>query len=265
MLGLFAVLLGFFALGTSGSSSQTGGSEPVAANDPNDANGSSPDGAMQTYGIADTASAFYAAEGQLILEAESGDANGAWKKVAVDGETGMLWDADGNSYNRAQDGQELSFDFVAEEGGSYFIALHAGRFKSAQDPGDVRHDTGNDAWVKVTNLETGEVILDPIKLFTGLGDADRELKWGKTFDANHEKSDAKVTLEADTGYRLELIGRSDGHVIDRVTLSKGGFLRDTEVDESLALMDALTTSNEEAFASADPDEDTLDDEDLDLL
>ncbi|MEO1195848.1 MAG: hypothetical protein AAFX45_06725 [Pseudomonadota bacterium] len=259
MLGLLAVLFGFFAVGAGGSGAQ-GGSQPLSADDADRIAE-----AEEDYAVEDAAAAFYAADGQLVLEAESGEANGHWSKVSVDGETGMLWDAEKNSYNTAQAGQELSFDFVTQEGGDYFIALHAGRFQSAQDPGDVRSDTGNDAWVKVTNLETGEVVLDPIKLFTGLGEADRELKWGNTFDENHVKSSAKVSLEADTGYRLELIGRSDGHVIDRITLSNDGVLRDTEVEESLSLMEALTITDEEVFASAGPEGEIEETEELDLI
>ena len=98
------------------------------------------------------------------------------------------------------------------------------------------------------------MILDPTKLFVGLGDADEELRWGDTFDINHDKSDARVQLEDDTAYRLDLIGRSDGHAIDRVTLAKGGFLRDADVAESGLLMDALSSSAS-AMAAAPVEED----------
>lgn len=220
--------------------------------------------AEEDYGITDAKAAYYAADGQLVLEAENGDANGSWSEVRIEGEQAMLWDADGNSYGQARAGEELSFEFVTEDAGTYKIALHAGRFKSAQSPDDVRDDTGNDAWVKITNIETGEVIVEPTKLFTGLGEADRELRWGKTFDKNHEKSDAEATLEADTAYRLELIGRSDGHVIDRITLSNDGFLRDTEVAESDSLLDALVAIETASFETATPDDD-MDEADLALL
>ena len=182
---------------------------------------------------------FYSEDGVLVLEAESGIASGSWEGRFVDGEQVMLWDAEANSYNKAQDDEALSFEFVAEEAGTYFIAIHGGRVSSAMDAEDVRNDTGNDSFVRVTNLETGEVILDPTKLFVGLGDADEDLRWGKTFDKDHVKSDAQVALEKETAYRIDLIGRSDGHMIDRVTLAKDGFLRDTEVEESGFLLEQL--------------------------
>ena len=255
MLGLLALLFGVAAVGA----------VTVASGTDNGSSGSDDGGsqstktlaatAEETYGVEDAASTFYAADGQLVLEAESGEASGSWSQVRVEGEKAMLWDAEGNSYGQAREGEEIAFDFVTEEAGTYKIALHAGRFQSAQDPGDVRDDTGNDAWVKITNIETGEVLVEPTKLFTSLGEADRELKWGKTFDKNHEKSDAQVTLEADTAYRLELIGRSDGHVIDRITLSNDGFLRDTEVEESGTLLDALATMESANFETALPEDD----------
>lgn len=200
MVGLLTMLLGLFAVraAISGSGNGSPSLSAAAADRIEDTE--------DKYAIEDAATVFFAAEGQLVLEADSGAASGNWSRVSVDGEQGMLWNADGNSYQSPRDGEELSFDFVIEENGTYYIALHAGRFKSAQDPGDVRDDTGNDAWVKMINLETGDVVLGPIKLFTVLGESDRELRWGKTFDANHEKSDAKVSLEGDTAYRLELIG-----------------------------------------------------------
>ncbi|MEM7719547.1 MAG: hypothetical protein AAF222_10100 [Pseudomonadota bacterium] len=246
LLAVLAALLG--ATGLSGGSSGDGGtttSASAGASDPGGTssgsnNAPSSDASETLAALSAPEDAFFAADGQLVLEAESGTASGHWQAKMVDGEMGMLWDAESNSYNRAQDDEALSFEFVTEEAGRYYIAVHGGRVASAMDPEDVRSDTGNDAFYRVTNLETGEVILDPTKLFIGLGSADEELKWGKTFDKNHVKSDAQVQLDADTAYRLDLIGRSDGHVVDRVTLSKDGFLRDTEVEESAALMEALT-------------------------
>lgn len=267
MLGILALLFGLVAVGAGAAVS---GSSQAATTenddtDPDMTDPDQPDTVTEDFeGITDTAAAFYAAGGQLVLEAESGEASGYWEQVQVDGETAMLWDADNNSYGQARDGEELSFEFVTEEAGTYFIAMHTARVQSAQDPDDVRSDTGNDAWVKVTNLETGEVILDPTKLFTVLGNSDQELKWGRTFDENHVKSDAQVTLEGDTAYKLELIGRSDGHVIDRVTLSTDGALRDTEALESMSLMEALTIESA-TLSVAGPDDEMAEAEVFDLV
>ncbi|MEO1024663.1 MAG: hypothetical protein AAFX07_03810 [Pseudomonadota bacterium] len=230
ILAVLMRLLGAAGLGGSG-----GGSDSASAS--GDGADTGPTGAN----LADPANAYYAEDGRLVLEAENGDANGNWVETTVDGETAMLWDGSTNSYGQAQDGQELSFEFVTEEAGQYYIAMHAGRVKDVMSASDAaRHDTGNDAWVRLTDLDSGAVILQPTKLFTNLGNTDEELNWGKTFDKSHNFSDPKVNLEANTSYRLDIVGRSDGHVIDRITLQKDGFLRDTEIAESDAWMDALT-------------------------
>ncbi|MEM7770731.1 MAG: hypothetical protein AAF327_09490 [Cyanobacteria bacterium P01_A01_bin.37] len=184
---------------------------------------------------------FMAQDGQLVLEAESATPVGSWKSVSVDGETGLLWDAANSSYGKVPTGQTLSYAFETDESGSYNIAMHSGRIKSTMNGSDryengkggkERSDTGNDAYVAIVNAETGEVVQKPTKLFTGLGSADRDLKWGTTFDANHKKSQAKVDLDANTQYRLEISGRSDGYVLDRITLSNDGVLKDANAPES---------------------------------
>lgn len=262
---IFAMFAALFAAGGLFGLSDEGEDAPAAApasgapagGSPASAGGGSSDMSATLAALSSPGTAFYAEDGQLVVEAESADASGDWVSRMVDGERTMLWDSDRNNFNRVEDDQALSYEFIAEEAGRYFIAIHGGRVTSAMDPGDVRHDMGNDSFVRVTNLETGEVVLDPTKLFIGLGDADEELRWGKTFDKNHVKSDAQVQLEDDTAYRLDLIGRSDGHAIDRVTLAKGGFLRDTDVEESGSLMDALSSG---AVAMAEVPDDAPDDD-----
>ncbi len=239
LLALFASLLA--AAGSGGGSSGTTPTGTTTSNGDTGSGANDGDTPSETLAaLASPESAFYAEDGTLVLEAESGTASGEWEQRTIDGERVMLWDAESNSYNNAQDDEALSFEFVAEEAGTYFIAIHGGRSARTMDPDDVRSDTGNDSFVKMTNLETGDVILSPTKLFIGLGSADEDLRWGQTFDAHEQKSDAKVVLEKDTAYRLDLIGRSDGHIIDRVTLNKDSFLKDTEVDESAGLLESLT-------------------------
>ena len=194
---------------------------------------------------------FQVEDGQLILEAESAAPVGDWKSTMVQGEKTLLWDAESSSYGKVPQGQTLSYEFATDEAGAYRIAMHSGRVKSVMNNSDryeggnpnngERSDTGNDAYVAIINAETDAVVRKPTKLFTGLGQADRELKWGTTFDANHKKSQAQVTLKADTRYRLEISGRSDGYALDRITLSNDGFLRDTEAPESPAKASASDT------------------------
>ncbi|MEM6838021.1 MAG: putative collagen-binding domain-containing protein, partial [Cyanobacteria bacterium P01_C01_bin.120] len=184
---------------------------------------------------------FLAQNGQVVIEAESATPEGDWKTATVDGEQALLWDSERSSYGKVPDGQKLTYNFQTDEAGEYHIALHSGRVKSAMNNGDryengnsgqERTDTGNDAYVAIVDAATGEVVQSPTKLFTGLGGADRDLKWGDTFDANHKKSGAKVALDANTKYRLEISGRSDGYVLDRITLSNDGFLKDTNLPQS---------------------------------
>ncbi|MEL6311991.1 MAG: hypothetical protein AAFQ17_06460, partial [Pseudomonadota bacterium] len=183
---------------------------------------------------------FLGENGRIIMEAENGEASGLWKAVNVDGETGMLWDAPSSSYGRVPAGEEISFTFQTDEAGTYSLALHSARDKSVmgqselfESDGTPRTDTGNDAYVRVTNVETGEVIVAPIKLFTGLGGSDKDLRWGNTFDANHRKSPSEFDLDANATYQLDIIGRSDGYILDRITLSNDGPLRDANAPESV--------------------------------
>jgi hypothetical protein len=119
-----------------------------------------------------------------------------------------------------------------EESGTYNIALNSGRVKSAMTSAERNlSDRGNDAFVSIVTAG-GNVVLPPTKLYTQLGGSDEDLRWGTTFDRNHSKSGANVSLNANTDYRLEITGRSDGYALDRITLNKGGFLTSTSVGQS---------------------------------
>ena len=198
---------------------------------------------------------FQAEDGQLVLEAESANLTGDWQSVTVQGEKSVLWDAARSSYGKVPEGQTLSYQFAMDESGTYSIALRSGRIKSVMNQSDrfehgkERTDTGNDAYVSLVNADTGEVVQQPTKLFTGLGSSDRELRWGGTFDANHKKSPAQVSLAANTRYRLEISGRSDGYVLDRITLSNDGPLKDTERPQSPLVADGLLAQSAQAANS----------------
>ncbi len=179
-------------------------------------------------------------DGLIVLEAESAAAQGDWDARTIGGEDGLLWDADRSNYGTVDHDEKLTYRFTPDEDGTYYAALHSARVKSTMNDsdryengssGDERTDTGNDIYLGVKDVETGEYVQDPIKLFTGLGSSDRELKWGTTFDSGGKRA-ASVTLEADKEYDLEIIGRSDGYFLDKITLNKGAALRDADAAES---------------------------------
>jgi len=204
--------------------------------------------------------------GTLILEAENTDLQGDWSRVTVDGEQSILWDSDKSNYGQVDPAETVKFTFMVDESGVYSVGMHSGRIKSVMNDSDryengssgaERTDTGNDAYVGLVDAVTGEVIKTPTKLYTGLGSADQDLKWGTKFDDSSGHYDAELTLEAGRIYELEITGRSDGYVLDRITLNKGGFLRDADASAS-----ALETIPPDAPAPPDsptePDEPTGD-------
>ncbi|MEM6638068.1 MAG: hypothetical protein AAF667_19525 [Pseudomonadota bacterium] len=199
---------------------------------------------------------FTGKDGLLVFEAESAKTEGYWTKTNVDGERVMLWNAPKSNYGKVDEDETLSYDFTTDESGRYSFALHSGRVKSVMNGSDRYHngvdgaertDTGNDAYVGVVDVETGEYIKEPTKLYTGLGSADRDLKWGTTFEDSSGHYSATVDLEAGKEYRLEVTGRSDGYALDRITLNKGTALRDDEVAESVK-----SSPTPEDPAAADP-------------
>ena len=142
ILALFASLLAVGGSGGSSSGSAAGAAAAPGADKEKNTDAGDGDETLASLTSPDTA--FYAEDGTLILEAESAQASGAWVERTVDGEKAMLWDAETNSYNKAQDGEALSFEFVAEEAGTYFIGIHGGRVCSMIgvahgqfDPGDI--------------------------------------------------------------------------------------------------------------------------------
>ena len=167
--------------------------------------------------------------GQVIIEAENTKLQGDWEKITVAGRQGILYDG-ANSYGKVPVGQTLEYSFKTDESGNYKIALHSARHRAAMQ--EFKNDLGNDAWVKVIDSQTNQTILKPTKLFTAFGPANDKYKWGDTFDANHKKFDAAVNLNANREYKLLISGRSDGYVIDRITLSNDGFLKNLSAPES---------------------------------
>lgn len=182
--------------------------------------------------------AFQGENGTIVIQAESAEAVGSWRQSNVDGKTVLLWDAPSSNYNRVDPNEALSYKFVPDEGGTYHIGLNSGRVKSTMGQSDLfengrpRSDTGNDVYVSVVEVDTGKVVQAPTKLFTALGGTDRELRFGSTFDANHQRPPATVALDADTEYELVITGRSDGYALDLITLNKGSVLKNANAAES---------------------------------
>lgn len=219
------------------------------------------------FGASASEAAFFGEDGQLILEAESGEAEGNWEETTVDDETVMLWDADSSSYGSAPENEAISFDFVVDESGTYSISLHGARVRDVMNASDLlegdgttlRTDTGNDVYIKITDLDADEVVVEPTKLFIGLGDRNEELRWGSTFDTRSDGHfPATAEVEAGTNYSLEIIGRSDAFALDRITLALDDRLYDEDIEESPLLTDYIATLPEDATM---PDDATMGDED----
>lgn len=177
---------------------------------------------------------FRGTDGQLVIEAESTLAAGNWARRNVDGQVAMLWDAPRSNYGRVDPNETISYDFTTDENGQYYISLHSGRIKSVMNPGDryengvggeERRDTGNDIYFAIVDIDTGNYVRQPTKLFTGLGPRDEEAVWGTRFDPNGTHFDATVNLQAGNEYRIEITGRSDGYFLDKIVLNKDSFER----------------------------------------
>ncbi|MEM9310997.1 MAG: Ig-like domain-containing protein [Pseudomonadota bacterium] len=223
-------------------------------------------------------------DGTIVFQAESSEPSGYWTETTVDGRTVMLWDAPYSNYTKVDPDEALSYKFVPDEGGDYFIGLYSARVKSVMNQGELfddngwpRTDTGNDVYVSIVEVATGEVIQEPTKLYTWLQGSDEELRFGHTFDANHQKWQAAVGLEAGVEYELIITGRSDGYALDMITLNKGSLLADANAPESsivvspeqpvnqapVAVNDTAQTNHDETIVvdvlqnDTDPDNDAL--------
>lgn len=183
---------------------------------------------------------FQGQNGTIVIEAESAEAVGNWRRSTVEGETVLLWDAPTSNYRVVDPAETLSYNFVTNESGNYFIGLNSARVKSTMNAadryengrnGEERRDTGNDVYVSIVDVESGQVLRAPTKLFTFFGDSDRTLNFGSNFDTTTHFP-ATVGLQANREYRLEITGRSDGYALDLITLNKGSLLRNDDVPQS---------------------------------
>jgi len=184
---------------------------------------------------------FTGENGTVIIEAESSAETGDWTERTIGGERVMLWDSETSNYNTVDPDEALIYTFSTDESGRYFIALHSTRVKSVMNDsdrfesnGEERTDTGNDIYFAVVDAATNSYVTEPIKLFTGLGNRDREFAWGTRFDppGDGAQPTATVDLQANREYRLEITGRSDGYALDRIVMNKDSLLRDENAAES---------------------------------
>ncbi|MEM9435438.1 MAG: hypothetical protein AAGA15_00235 [Pseudomonadota bacterium] len=206
---------------------------------------------------------FYTAEdGVLIMESETMKSEGSWEERTVDGEAVMLWDHHKSNYGTVNPDQELVAAFTVDKDGTFSISTHGGRVKSVMGNSELFHgdgsprgDTGNDAYIAIKNLDTGEYVKEPTKLFVGLGQSDQDLRWGDTFE-NHAQGfhAARVELEQGVTYQIEITGRSDGYALDRVTINHGIHdLNDEDTPES-----SFTLGSTDPDAPVEPDPDIPD-------
>lgn len=157
----------------------------------------------------------------VSLKASAGKATGDWEARKVEGQDVMLWNSSQSNYGKPQANQSISFNITVPESGAYTINLNSARVRSVMSPHE-RHekDRGNDVFVKISDLDTGETILQPRKLFTYFGHTDETMKIGNQFSEGHSVSRAMVGLKSGTNYRLEVIGRSDGYALGDVSLER---------------------------------------------
>ncbi|GFE63194.1 polysaccharide lyase [Litoreibacter roseus] len=203
--------------------------------------------------------------GQIVMEAESGAATGDWMRTNIGGNSALLWNPKHSSYEAAPSDQSITFDFRTDEAGIYSLAMLAARNKNTMGQADLhnskgkaRADTGNDVYVRIVDLDTGAVILQPTEFYAWLGHSNKEQVWGtKFYIGSGYKRPAEIELDADTNYRLEVIGRSDGFIIDKLTLSNSGALRDEDAPES-PRVSAVNASEVEGIFDASPQPPTAD-------
>jgi len=167
-----------------------------------------------------------AQNGIVIIEAESETPVGDWRESPVDGSSGLLYDPPLSSLDAPPVGQTLSYIFRTNEAASYHFALKSSRLRGviAEDPNTSHPDPwikygdtkNNDVWFSLYNARTGEQVQAPIRHFTAnWNNSNGQLKWGNLFGNNQT---SRLTLDANTDYRLELTGRGDGFVMDRIAI-----------------------------------------------
>ncbi|MEL7226830.1 MAG: hypothetical protein AAGL17_18835, partial [Cyanobacteria bacterium J06576_12] len=191
--------------------------------------------------------------GDIVLEAENTHLQGNWKTTKLNGRNAIVYDGP-NSFRKPQNAQTLKYTFATDQQGKYSIALHSARNKAVME--EFASDLGNDVFIGIEEVATGKVVKAPTKLFTYFGNANNKFRWGTKFDINHKPAPTAVSLKANTQYRLLVTGRSDGYVIDRITLSNSGFLTKTNAPVSKT-KSAVSTPTPPSKPTQDPTSDPI--------
>lgn len=179
-----------------------------------------------------------AQNGNIIIEAESVNPIGHWQEhsfiesspAGKASRTTLLFDPPESSLSGAEKNQTLVYRFKTNEAATYRIALFMGRDRSkfsTRDPANSKGSWGdvgnNDVYVSVIEDDTDEVVQKPRRLFVGTRlDLNDRMGWGNTYDRGAR---AQHSLKANTIYRLEVAGRGDGVIIDRITIRSDSHLR----------------------------------------
>ena len=156
----------------------------------------------------------------MIIEAETLDVYGSWKKVDADEASGgayITWEGlEPEENNRsAEDGDIISAMVEIPAAGTYSFKWRM------RQPSGVASDRGNDSWLYFPDAArfgpegTSEEYGGFIKVF---GNAVDEFKYSGTADVNHKKTQIAIEFDSAGSYEMQIAGRSHGHQIDQIML-----------------------------------------------
>jgi|GEM_PF-2572727 len=163
-----------------------------------------------------------------MVPASAMAASGHWTSAMVGGQSVMVWNpvsatgAEQSNYGRPDQSQSLSFRFSPTEGGQHRITVEGARIDSAVNEGEYNkhqgtskgvHHLGNDVYLQVRDMDTGELVMQPQKFFLRVNDNGDTLMTGSEVDAHGRIVPATVNLNAGGNYQVEFLGRSDGFAV----------------------------------------------------
>ncbi|WP_103654423.1 carbohydrate-binding protein [Agarilytica rhodophyticola] len=186
----------------------------------------------------------------ISIEAESVSPVGYWRShsyfettpATEIRRTGLIFDPPNSFLSGPQSNQTLVYNFKTKEAGVYNLALFMARDTtrfSKEDPGgsgawgDPRN---NDVYFKISESQSKKVVHGPMRLFFGSRrDLNDRLVWGNMYDPTNggkegwkNSSIVKHALKANTEYKLEVTGRGDGVILDRISIKTTANQRNTE-------------------------------------
>jgi hypothetical protein len=180
--------------------------------------------------VAETVKKVDSPDNSGVVSALNMASSGFWKPTKIGNNVdAMLWDPTSPSgksqsnYKAPGSGQSLSFNYSPSNAGRHLITVTGGRIDSAVNDAEKGghkgiKDKGNDVFVQVRDLDTGQLALSPQKLLIRVNDRGGQLLSGNEFSRGHSISPAFVDLQAGGNYQVEFIGRSDGFAIASASL-----------------------------------------------